>query len=216
MGGPGLDGGLASWLPTAGQGPLMHVVVATATFIDATGLPFPGRLFLVAAGASAGDPMRAATLAVAGAVGAVAGDHLWYATGRLGGHSLLRAYCRLSLGSGRCVSRAREHFERFGPLTIIMGRFVAGVRIFAAPMAGTGLISYPQYLLFDAVGGLVWAGAFVGLGYLLGDQWRDMIDRFGAGPVIVAALAVVVLAAAATMAVRLLRRRRHGPARLAG
>ncbi|MGH7313222.1 MAG: DedA family protein [Candidatus Rokuibacteriota bacterium] len=210
-----MDGVLAGWLPAAGQGFLLHVVVAMATFIDATGLPFPGRLVLVAAGASAGDPARAATLTAAGAVGALAGDHLWYVTGRLGGRRLLSAYCRLSLGSGRCVSRAREHFERFGPLTIIIGRFVAGVRIFAAPMAGTGLISYHQYLLFDGLGALLWAGAFVGLGYLLGDQWRAVVERFGTGPVIVAALAVVLLAAAATMTVRLLRRRRHGPAFLA-
>jgi len=186
-----------------------------ATFIDATGLPFPGRLVLVAAGASAGDPLRAATLTAAGAAGALAGDHLWYVTGRLGGRRLLSVYCRLSLGSGRCVSRAREHFKRFGLLTIIIGRFVAGVRIFAAPMAGTGIISYPRYLLFDTLGALLWAGAFVGLGYLLGDRWRAVVERFGAGPVIVATLAVVLLATAVTMSMRLLRRRWHGPARLA-
>jgi membrane protein DedA with SNARE-associated domain len=214
MGGPEVDGVLASWLPAAGQGLTMLVVVAMATFIDATGLPFPGRLLLVAAGASAADPARAAALTVAGAVGALAGDHLWYVTGRLGGRRLLRAYCSLSLGSGRCVSRAHELFGRFGPLTIIVGRFVAGVRIFAAPMAGTGVISYYQYLLFDAVGALVWAGVFVGLGYLLGDQWRGALERFGPGPVIGAAVAVIVLAAGTTTAMRLLRRRRHGPARL--
>ncbi len=107
---------------------------------------------------------------IEGRHGCAGAPHLWYFSGRLGGRRLLNAYCRLSLGSKRCQSRAREYFKRFGPLTIIIGRFVAGVRIFTAPMAGTGIISYPRYLLFDAVGALLWAGVFVGLGYLLGDR----------------------------------------------
>lgn len=210
-----MDETFGGWFPPAGQGILLHVVVAVATLIDATGLPFPGRLVLVAAGAGALDPLRVATLTGAGAIGALVGNHLWYFAGRLGGRRLLSAYCRLSLGSGRCTSRARKHFERFGPFTIIIGRFVAGVRLFAAPMAGTGILSYPRYLLFDTVGALLWSGAFVGLGYVLGDRWREVVERFGAGPVIVATLVVVLLATGATLALRLLRRGRHGPARLA-
>jgi membrane protein DedA with SNARE-associated domain len=207
-----MDDPTGGWLPPAGQGILLHVVVAVATFIDATGLPFPGRILLVAAGASAGDPLRVATLTLAGAVGALVGDHLWYVTGRLGGQRLLRAYCKVSLGSQRCQSRAREYFTRYGALTIVIGRFVAGVRIFAAPLAGTGIISYPRYLLFDTFGALVWAGAFVGLGYLLGDQWRAVVERFGIGRVIAATILVVLLGMALTMGMRLVRRRRHGRA----
>jgi membrane protein DedA with SNARE-associated domain len=207
-----MDGPFGGWLPPAGQGVLLHLAVAAATFIDATGLPFPGRILLVAAGASAGSPLRVVTLTLAGAVGALAGDHLWYFSGRLGGRRLLNAYCRLSLGSKRCQSKAREYFKRFGPLTIIIGRFVAGVRIFTAPVAGTGIISYPRYLLFDVLGAVLWAGAFIVLGYLLGDRWRAVVDRFGVGPVIIAMVVIVLLATAATMALRLLRRRRHGAA----
>jgi membrane protein DedA with SNARE-associated domain len=122
-----MDGVLGGWLPPAGQGVLLHLAVAAATLIDATGLPFPGRILLIAAGAGAGDPLRVVTLTLAGAVGALAGDHLWYFSGRLGGRRLLNVYCRLSLGSKRCQSRAREYFKRFGPLTVIIGRFVAGL-----------------------------------------------------------------------------------------
>jgi membrane protein DedA with SNARE-associated domain len=207
-----MDGVFGGWLPPAGQGILLHLAVAAATLIDATGLPFPGRILLIAAGASAGDPLRVVTLTLAGAVGALAGDHLWYFSGRVGGRRLLNAYCKLSLGSKQCQSRARDYFKRFGPLTIIIGRFVAGVRIFTAPMAGTGIISYPRYLLFDALGALLWSGIFVVLGYLLGDRWRAVVKRFGAGPVIIATVAVVLLATGVTMAMRLLRRRRHGAA----
>lgn len=193
---------------------MLHVLVFVAALIDATGLPIPGRLLLVAAGASAGDPRTTVTLVAAGALGALAGDHLWYAVGRMGGPRLLRAYCRLSLGSGRCLSGTLRYFERFGPLTIVIGRFVAGVRIFAAPMAGAGAIPYPRYLAFDGLGALLWAGTFVGLGYVLGDHWRAVVERLGVGPVIMAIIGLLLLGTAATVAVRLRRRRRHGPARL--
>src|SRR6185295_13892721 len=100
---------------------LVYLGLFLATLIDATGFPFPGRVVLMAAGA----------------LGAVVGDHLWYLAGHLGAADRLTAlYCKLSLASGRCEARARARFDRFGPLAIVIGRFVAGVRVFAAPMAG--------------------------------------------------------------------------------
>ena len=108
-------------------------------------------------------------MTAAGALGAVVGDHLWYAAGRLGAADRLTAlYCKLSLASGRCEARARSRFDRFGPLAIVIGRFVAGVRLFAAPMAGGGAISYPRFLLFELIGAVAWAGLFVALGYAAG------------------------------------------------
>lgn len=193
----------------------MHAFLAVATLI-AIGVPFPGRLLLIAAGASTTDPLRAVTLTVAGAVGALAGDHLWYGAGRLGGRRLLAALCRLSLGSGRCLSRAREHFQRFGPFTIVLGRFVAGVRLFAAPLAGAGAISYPRYLGWDALGAVVWSGAFVGVGYVLGDRWRAIVEQVGVGPAMLIVVVLVLLATVATVGVRLWRRHRHGCAQQPG
>lgn len=192
---------------------LVYLGLFLATLIDATGLPFPGRVVLVAAGAAmAKDWGQVAVMTAAGALGAVIGDHLWYVAGRLGAADRLTAlYCKLSLASGRCETRARSRFDRFGPLAIVIGRFVAGVRIFAAPMAGGGAISYPRFLLFELIGAVAWAGLFVVLGYALGAQWRALFHH-GWG-VALAALAVLTVAGpAAIILVRLARRRRHGPA----
>jgi membrane protein DedA with SNARE-associated domain len=203
----------ARWLPGHQHIVLLHVLVAVATLIDATGLPFPGRVLLIAAGASTTDPWRVATLTAAGSLGAVVGDHLWYAAGRLGGRRLLNAYCRLSMGSGQCVSRTRDHFRRYGPFTIVIGRFVAGVRLFASPLAGTGAISYPRYLAWDVLGAIAWAGGFVALGYLLGDRWRAVVQHIGLGRAMLIAGLILLVGTAATIGWRLWRRRRHGPVR---
>ena len=209
---------MATW--SAGLDALLHdaslvyLGLFLAALIDATGFPFPGRALLVAAGAAtAEDWGQVALMTAAGALGAVVGDHLWYVAGRLGaGDRLTKFYCKLSLASGRCEARARSRFDRFGPLAIVIGRFVAGVRLFAAPMAGGGAISYPRFLLFELIGGVAWAGLFVAVGYLLGAPARALIERHGWGVPLAIIAGLTVLGPAAIILVRLARRRRHGPA----
>ena len=192
---------------------LVHVGIFLAALIDATGLPFPGRVVLITAGAMAGrDWGHVATLVAAGALGAVAGDHIWYVAGRLGaGDRLTALYCKLSLASGRCERRARDRFERFGPLAIVIGRFVAGVRILATPATSRD-IAYPRYLLFEVLGALTWSATFVVLGWLLGAQWRALMARYGVGTILLLVVAITIAGAVAIVAVRLIRVRRHGPA----
>jgi len=192
---------------------LVHVGLFLAALIDATGLPFPGRAVLIAAGATVARDWRdVAALTVAGALGAAVGESslvLGQATGA--GERLTAFYCKVSLASGRCEQRARARFERFGPLAIVIGRFVAGVRVIAAPMAGAA-ISYPRYLLYELIGGLAWSGVFVALGYVLGAQWRALMDHLGGGALIIGLVALAVLGPAGIISVRLARRRRHGRA----
>jgi membrane protein DedA with SNARE-associated domain len=184
---------------------LVHVGLFLTALIDATGLPFPGRALLVAAGATMATGWSdVLTMTLAAALGAISGDHVWYAAGRL-------IYCRLSLASGRCERRARSRFERFGPLAIVIGRFVAGVRFVAAPLAGGGVMSYPRYLLYEILGALVWSGLLIALGYALGAPGRALMARFGSGPIL-AILIALALAPLVIVLARLLRRRRHGPA----
>jgi membrane protein DedA with SNARE-associated domain len=193
---------------------LVYLGLFLATLIDATGIPFPGRVVLVAAGAAmARDWTQVAAMTAASALGAIVGDHLWYVAGRLGaGERLTALYCRLSLASGRCEARARSRFARFGPLAIVIGRFVAGVRLLAAPMAGSGAISYSRFLVFEAIGAVAWAGLFVVAGFALRAQWRALLERFG-GTAVVAGLALLAVAGpAAIILVRMARRRRHGRA----
>ena len=209
---------MATW--AAGLAPLLqdrnlvYLGLFLVALIDATGFPFPGRALLVAAGATmARGWWDVAWLTIAGALGAVVGDHLWYAAGRLGAGARLTAlYCRLSLASGRCTQRARARFDRFGPLAIVIGRFVAGVRIVAAPLAGGGAISYPRYLVYEVLGAVAWSGVFLALGYAVGARWRTFLADYGPGAILPGLAALVLLGPAIIILVRLARRRRHGPA----
>jgi membrane protein DedA with SNARE-associated domain len=189
-----------------------YAMAFVAAVIDSTGLPFPGRLALVAAGAFSASGPDTAWVILLAAAGAVVGDHALYLLGWLGGDKLLSLYCRWTMGSGRCIGKTRDYFRRFGALTILFGRFVAGVRIFAAALAGSGAIRYYQFFIFDALGALVWATAFVLPGYVFGNRAVALLERHGG----ITFLIVLGLAALASIvAYRVWKRRRHGGATIA-
>jgi membrane protein DedA with SNARE-associated domain len=188
-----------------------YIVVFVCTVIDATGLPFPGRVVLAAAGAYAasGDVSVVAIIAL-GALGAMLTDHLWYFAGWFDSRRLLRLYCRWTFSSGACVTRTGDYFRRFGPLTIIIGRFVAGVRVLAWPLARKSGVGYVEFLLYDAAGAVLWTATWVLIGWLVGDRWESVVNTVG-GWLIVILIAAAALVAAVVM---LRRRARHGAAAL--
>jgi membrane protein DedA with SNARE-associated domain len=191
----------------------VYAIVFVAAMIDATGLPFPGRFLIITAGAVASDPLDAVAVLLLAAAGALIGDHGLYLLGRLGGERALSLYCRWTMGSARCVEKARSYFRRFGGVTVVIGRFVTGVRLFAATLAGSGGLSLPQFFLYDAIGALAWATIFVTLGHVVGSRAAHMLDGYGV--VVLGIGALLVPAGMAYVAYRLRRRRRHGPAALA-
>jgi membrane protein DedA with SNARE-associated domain len=147
-----------------------YLVVFVAALIDSTGAPVPGRLLLVAAGAySARGDVHPLGVMLAGAAGVALTDQLWYFTGVLGAERVVRALCRWTLSSELSPRRTAEWFNRYGALTIVLGRFFAGVRLLAWPLARPHGVGYPTFLVADALGSLAWSGVWVGLGWLLGD-----------------------------------------------
>jgi membrane protein DedA with SNARE-associated domain len=181
-----------------------YAVVFLSTLIDATAIPFPGRIVLAAAGASAaaGHTSALALIALGGA-GVVVTDHLWYFAGSLGGDRLLRLYCRLTFSSPDCVARATDWFRRFGPLVIVVGRFVAVVRVLAWPLARDHGVGYITFLLLDLSAALAWTTLWVGLGWLLGAHWAEAPAEMRW-----ASVGLVVVVVALVTAARLWRRRR--------
>jgi membrane protein DedA with SNARE-associated domain len=188
-----------------------HIVVFLATVIDSTGLPFPGRVLLIAAGSfAAGGEVALLPVLLLGAAGAMVGDHLWYLAGALGSRRLLNLHRRLWLGAGRDTAAGDPRVRRYGPLTILIGRFVAGIRILALPLAAAHGVRYPVFVLYDALGALVWSATFVGIGYAVGDRWTAVVDRLG-GPVLLASL-VIGVGVVGSLLLRRRRRARYGAA----
>lgn len=105
------------------------------------------------------------------------------------------------------VERSHEFFEKYGPLTVLIARFVPVVRTVATVMAGVGRMNTRLYMIYSAIGAVVWVSVVTLAGYFLGQiGWiRDNVDA-----IFIVAAVVVVLAAAAPALLHWRQRRKAG------
>ena len=180
-------------------------VVFVGTLIDATGVPFPGRVLLAAAGAFAAAGAVSVVVVIAlAALAAVIVDHVWYFAGSLGAGPLLALYVRLARLATARPPRRLVDVRRFGTATIVIGRFFSSVRLFVWPLARRSGVGYGRFLVADAAGALAWSASWVGIGYVVGDNWEPLVSRLG--------VAVLLVPLAAFVTTRLYRRARQNAA----
>jgi membrane protein DedA with SNARE-associated domain len=140
-----------------------------ALLIGAIGIPLPGTLFVVAAGAFARqDVIDGPTAAMLGFMGAVMGDSLSYGIGRVA-----RRWVQRHFVASTAWHQAQVAFERRGGLAIYLTRFlITPLAIPTNLIAGSGGYAYWRFLLYDAGGEITWIVFYGGLGYLFGTQWE--------------------------------------------
>ncbi len=140
-------------------------------FIE-TGLLFPilpGDTLLFTGGMlAAGGTLNIWTLVIAVSLAAIAGDQTAYFIGRRIGPALFKKEDSRFFKK-HYVTESHEFFEKHGPFTIILARFVPIVRTFTPVIAGVSKMRYPVFLGFDIVGGALWGGGVTLLGYFLGN-----------------------------------------------
>ena len=142
-------------------------------FIE-TGLLFPllpGDSLLFTGGllaAAPNPPVNIWVLVVSVSVVAVLGDQCAYFIGRRIGPALFDKEDSRFFKK-RYVSESHAFFERHGPKTIILARFVPIVRTFTPVLAGVSTMRYPLFLGFDIIGGVLWGAGVTLLGYFLGN-----------------------------------------------
>jgi membrane protein DedA with SNARE-associated domain len=191
---------------------LDHVIpiVFFAFLIEGAGIPFPSRIILLVAATVTAEPRGLAGLVAATAAGALIGDHVPYFAGRVSGPRILGLYCWMTLGSEHCVEKTVGYFLRFGPAAILLSRFSASVRLFAAALSGCGHIAYSRFLALDATGTVLYATLVVAIGHLIGASAAEFLQRHG-GPKVL--LVAGPLAFASLLGFRLYKRARYGAAK---
>ena len=141
-------------------------------FIE-TGLLFPllpGDSLLFTGGllaAAPNPPVNIWVLAISVSVVAVLGDQCAYFIGRRIGPALFDKEDSRFFKK-HYVTQSHAFFEKHGPKTIILARFVPIVRTFTPVLAGVSYMRYPLFLGFDIVGGILWGAGMTLLGYFLG------------------------------------------------
>ena len=148
-----------------------YLVVFAWVFAEQIGLPIPAMPVLLAAGAMAGTGRLSLVLVlVLAGTASLVSDVIWYWIGRVGGGRVLSFLCRISLEPDSCVRRTEESFSRQGARSLLFAKFVPGYSTAAPPLAGIVRMRFARFVVFTGAGGLIWAGAFVGLGWLFSEQ----------------------------------------------
>lgn len=98
---------------------------------------------------------------------AVVGDSTGYAFGNKVGRRLFRRKESL-LFDPENLQKAEAFYEKHGPKTIVIARFIPIIRTFAPIVAGIGSMRYTTFLAFNLIGGFLWAVGLTYLGYFVG------------------------------------------------
>lgn len=106
-------------------------------------------------------------LAITVPIAAIAGDQVGYAIGRKAGPAVFRRPDS-RIFRQEYVDRSHEFFERYGPRTVVIARFVPIVRTFTPVMAGVAKMNYRIFLTYNIIGGIGWGVGVTLLGYFLG------------------------------------------------
>lgn len=172
------------------------------------GMPLPATPALVGAGVFAGNgEMRLALILLIGVGATLIADTVWFWLGRHYGHRILNLMCRFSMDSDACVNRAEHFMQRHGIKSLFISKFVPGMNHTVLPLTGTARTPLGRFLLWDAAGALLWAGAYVGIGYAFSEEIQDAADRIIriGGEAVIIGLVVLLLV---YVVAKILRRRR--------
>jgi len=181
-------------------------VVFGGVFLENAGVPVPGETALLAGAALAHAGHLSLVWVIATAVGgATLGDNLGFLVGRRGGRALAERYGRhVGLTRAR-LNQFDDFFARHGGRTVFIARFITGLRVFGAVLAGGSGLRWPSFLFYNATGAIAWATLVGTTGFLLGESW-ELLERW-IGRASVIGLAIV----AALVTIALMRARRRTP-----
>jgi len=161
------------------------MVLFCIVFVEQMGLPLPSPPFLLAAGALAARGQMNGTFALTMAVlASILADSIWFYLGWKRGGGILKLLCKISLEPDSCVRRTENIFVRQGVRGIVTAKFLPGVGTVFPPLAGMFKMKYGRFLVFDALGALLYLGSFVVLGVLFNNQLEDLVkalSRLGLG-----------------------------------
>ena len=172
-----------------------YAIVVVLVLAEGVGLPLPGETALITAAAVAAQSHRLTIIGViiASFVGAAGGGVGGYWIGKTGGLQFLTKHGRFLGITPRRIKRARTFFTEHGPKAVFFARFIAILRMFAGLLAGVTKMRFGVFLVWNALGALVWSILFGVLGYVFGNNLPRLEHLVGRTSLI--ALVVVVLIA---------------------
>src|SRR5215210_3445926 len=155
-----------------------YLLIFFGVMAESIGMPLPGETILISAGIAAQrGHLDLGYVIFIGILGAAVGDQIGYWIGREGGRPFILRYGRYVFITPERLGRAEAFFARHGGKAVFMGRFFSGLRVFGALVAGMSCMRWVTFLVYNALGGAVWATAVVLVGYFVGSS-IGLVERW--------------------------------------
>jgi membrane protein DedA with SNARE-associated domain len=162
--------------------------------LENAGVPVPGETILLIAGyfASTGE-FNIALVMIIAASGAIVGDNIGFAIGHHYGRGFLLRVGRFFFLTPKRLEHMENYFERYGNKTILVARFITGLRVFAALLAGASRkMPWRVFVLYNMAGAILWSVVITTLGYLFGASLPLLVKWVGRSGTILLIAAVVI------------------------
>src|SRR2546427_8077151 len=162
--------------------------------LENAGVPVPGETILLIAGyfASTGEFNIALVMLIA-ATGAIVGDNIGFSIGHHYGRGFLLRIGRFFFLHPKRLEHMEKFFERHGDKTILVARFITGLRVFAALLAGASRkMPWRVFVVYNMVGAVLWSVVITTLGYLFGASLPLLVKWVGRSGTILLVAAIVV------------------------
>jgi len=164
--------------------------------LENAGLPVPGETILLVGGyfaASRPDQFNLIRVMLTAATGAVIGDNIGFAIGHHYGRGFLLRIGRFFFLTPKRFEYMENYFESHGNKTIFVARFITGLRVFAALLAGASRkMPWRVFLMYNLAGAMMWSVVITLLGYLFGQSLPLLVKWVGRTGTILLVAAIVI------------------------
>ena len=163
--------------------------------LENAGVPVPGETILLIAGyfaASRPDQFNIIRVMITAATGAVVGDNIGFAIGHHYGRGILLRFGRFIFLTPKRLENMEKYFQSHGNKTILVARFITGLRVFAALLAGASKMRWRVFFVYNVAGALLWSIVITTLGYLFGQSLPLLVKWVGRSGTILLIVAIVI------------------------
>src|SRR6266536_92197 len=164
--------------------------------LENPGVPVPGETILLIAGyfaASRADQFNIIRVMITAATGAVVGDNIGFAIGHHYGRGILLRFGRFVFLTPKRLEHMENYFQSHGNKTILIARFITGLRVFAALLAGAShKMPWRVFLLYNMAGAVLWSFVITLLGYLFGQSLPLLVKCVGRTGTVLLIVAIVL------------------------
>jgi membrane-associated protein len=123
-------------------------------------------------------------------IAAITGDQLGYFIGRKTGPAIFNKPDSRFFKQ-EYVDKSHDFFEKYGPKTVVLARFVPIVRTFVPVIAGVSKMSYRTFVTYNIIGGVLWGVGLTSLGFILGDKVPWVSDNLDIVIILIVFLSVL-------------------------